>query len=75
MKWGKYAGGEGSKQEDDNDPTLAPAFRVAHTWLISGSSLAMIIPKQYAQKHRLTKPGPVVCVDTKEGILIKRLDL
>jgi hypothetical protein len=48
---------------------------ITHTYLSGKFSTTLIIPIEIARKYRIDKPSNVVVEETKEGILIKRLDL
>lgn len=49
--------------------------RVTHTFLSGKLSATVIIPIDIARKHGLDQPSNVVVEETKDGILIKKLEV
>jgi antitoxin component of MazEF toxin-antitoxin module len=48
---------------------------ISKLWIQGPSSVCLVIPKKIAAKHGLTDGNHVTVESTKEGILIKRLDI
>jgi hypothetical protein len=47
---------------------------ISKIWLTNKISATLIIPKEIALKHGLDEPSHVVVEETKDGILIRKLD-
>jgi hypothetical protein len=48
---------------------------ITHTFITGKLSSTLIIPIHVARKYGLDKPVNVIVEETKEGILIKKLDI
>lgn len=48
---------------------------ITHTYLSGKFSTTLIIPIEIARKYNIDKPSNVVVEETKEGILIRKLEV
>jgi AbrB family looped-hinge helix DNA binding protein len=48
---------------------------ITKTWLTGQCSCTLIIPKEIAKKFNLDEPAHVIVEETKDGILIRRLEI
>lgn len=49
--------------------------RISKTWISGQNSCTLVIPKSIAKSYGLEEPGNVIVEGTREGILIRKLDL
>ena len=48
---------------------------IIKTWLAGQHSCTLIIPKDFAKLYGLDEPSHVIVEGTKDGILIRKLDI
>jgi hypothetical protein len=48
---------------------------IIKTWLAGQKSCTLIIPREIAARYGLDEPSHVIVEETKEGILIRRLEI
>jgi len=48
---------------------------IVKTWLAGQHSCTLIIPKDFAKLYGLDEPSHVIVEGTKDGILIRKLDI
>ena len=48
---------------------------IVKTWLAGQHSCTLIIPKDFARLYGLDEPSHVIVEGTKDGILIRKLDI
>ena len=49
--------------------------KIIRCWMTGSSSTTLVIPRDFARKYKIDKACHLVIEETKDGILIRKLDL